>query len=521
MVLGAKIPNPYEISVMRQAFRNLKSAGKFKGNLSQLSEEDLMPTDSYEQYLPSSHDDADQMRADTSLLFFDFPLDYEIVEDGTYYHDPSIPAEEPSFLYAVQPKQRPIRLTARARMELLADLYIPEHDPEFGYRYKSTGGDVDFAATLEQEAMRLVGLPVEPSGKTGLPSTTSRWNPSGSVRIREANTNITSPMPGVKVVFFKFLRVSSAKTKADGTFLFDGGFVNAGFTKEVRYRIKWETDEFDLRDGEYGQAYSGKSGKMQGAWNKVVEPSNSKEYFHANVFRAAHFYWFEQGEVTRPTRKTLTNRKVKMQLFNSNASKNQGEFVYDATTKIRKYLSFFSHNNVGQKIANRDLISVVLHEIAHASHHNKNNKHFDESTNRITESWATFCEWRLTELFYKNLLVKSNGLRTLEEFYFSESANYESSGRQNITKFTTDGQKLITAGYTPYFVDIFDTNKQNSYTDNVNNLFNSAELEILVTNAKDFMSDSFQNEVKNQAIKKAQSAQYSDYLYSFKNNTGY
>lgn len=85
---------------MRQAFKNLKEAGGFKGKLASLTEDDIMPTDSYERYLPYSHDDADMMRADTTLLFFDYPLDYEVVEDGTYYHDPSIPIDQP---YAVQP----------------------------------------------------------------------------------------------------------------------------------------------------------------------------------------------------------------------------------------------------------------------------------------------------------------------------------------------------------------------------------------------------------------------------------
>jgi hypothetical protein len=532
MVLGKQLPNPYEISVMRQAFKNLKASGVFKGKLATLTEEDIMPTDSYEQYLPYSHEDADLMRADTSLLFFDYPLDYEIEEDGTYYHDPAIPADQPSFLYAVQPKMTPITLTARARLEKRAELYIPEHDPEFGYRYKAAGDGVDFAAALELEAMRLVGLPVPKDEKTGGPVTkSSRWYPSGSVRIAEpghsAEKPLLTPMAGVKVVFNSYLRISQAITRADGTFNYSG----PGFLFKVRYRIKWESSEFDLRDGCAWkinligwswegcsrQAYTGKSGSTKDAWNKVFEKTNGKEYFHANVFRTAYFNWFEQTTLERPTRKAKAERKVKFNLFHEKAPRDY-DGQYEAIGPIKGWINLFVNNPEGIRYTAMNLTAIAFHEIAHVSHHQKNRNQFHLVAKRHAESWAVFYEWHLTPLFFGSIRAKHPTTAQLSDFEYNPQG-LGTISRQTSTKITDPGS--ISGGYTPFFVDLLDDYNQGSYEDNVVNLLAPIDLEREVVGQLDFKTSLFQSRIMDIANSKGQSTAYSTYWTTYLQRTGY
>ena len=46
------------------------------------------------------------------------------------------------------------------------------------------------------------------------------------------------------------------------------------------------------------------------------------------------------------------------------------------------------------------LYSVVIHELAHASHYNMSRWHFKNGEEVVKESWATGVEWELTRMIY-------------------------------------------------------------------------------------------------------------------------
>ena len=47
-----------------------------------------------------SSEELDLILQDSTIIWYDIPLDYEIEEYGSYYHDPTIPDSLPTFQYA-------------------------------------------------------------------------------------------------------------------------------------------------------------------------------------------------------------------------------------------------------------------------------------------------------------------------------------------------------------------------------------------------------------------------------------
>jgi hypothetical protein len=83
MVLGSKKQNPYSVSRMTAAWNNLYS----------MQYQRLPTTHLYVRFLPQSFEQMDVLdNLDIELL--PFPLDYEIIEAGDYYHDPAIPEDQ-------------------------------------------------------------------------------------------------------------------------------------------------------------------------------------------------------------------------------------------------------------------------------------------------------------------------------------------------------------------------------------------------------------------------------------------
>ncbi|HAA11016.1 MAG TPA: hypothetical protein DCE41_04680, partial [Cytophagales bacterium] len=81
IVLGKRLNNPYSLKNMRQAARNLSGTQPGGG-----SGEPLKATHLYVRYLPTETAHVQAIRADTALAWFNYPLDYEIVQGGSTYH---------------------------------------------------------------------------------------------------------------------------------------------------------------------------------------------------------------------------------------------------------------------------------------------------------------------------------------------------------------------------------------------------------------------------------------------------
>src|SRR6056297_2899019 len=78
--LGEKLENPYSVENMHRAYNNIKD--KLKSAI------DIDTTHYYVRFLPKTDKKLMELLQDTTLEFYDYPLDVEMEQGGTYYHDP-------------------------------------------------------------------------------------------------------------------------------------------------------------------------------------------------------------------------------------------------------------------------------------------------------------------------------------------------------------------------------------------------------------------------------------------------
>lgn len=140
IVLGKQLGNPYNISNMKQAFKNItkkKVSVRFAMHKTvdqegdtleyiEIPEELIRITHKYIKFIPKNEEELDALKKDSTLVLFDFPLDYEIEEEGDYYHDPNVADSIPTPQYATIKLSQ--KITDTIQYELLSEPYLPEED---------------------------------------------------------------------------------------------------------------------------------------------------------------------------------------------------------------------------------------------------------------------------------------------------------------------------------------------------------------------------------------------------------
>ncbi len=82
-------------------------------------------TDLYIRFLPHSKEEMNLLLDDPTLELFDFPLDHEIIEEGVYYHDPTIPFDAITWLYT---SVKVNDILPEVEKEILEECFIPDEE---------------------------------------------------------------------------------------------------------------------------------------------------------------------------------------------------------------------------------------------------------------------------------------------------------------------------------------------------------------------------------------------------------
>ena len=113
--LGEQLEDPYSVENMTKALRSLYPT---KADVIQLHATNL-----YVRILP--RDDVELKLLDSlGIRMLDHPLDYQILREGDWYHDPSLPENSPTWQYAVIPAD--YKMPEGIRYELLHECYLAE-----------------------------------------------------------------------------------------------------------------------------------------------------------------------------------------------------------------------------------------------------------------------------------------------------------------------------------------------------------------------------------------------------------
>jgi hypothetical protein len=223
--LGKQLENPYTVANMRKALENLRTSdSKWKTNAQEV---EIFTSHLYLQFKPKNEEEEDILQYDSTLILYDYPLDFEIDEPGDFYHDPHIPLDQPTYKYAAVEVDQV--LPDGVESEVLAELYIPVDDSdETSQNTQAKIADLDFAYALEDEALRITGNLAESNQKnkeTTMQAGRSKWRPAGRIRVKDtSNNNEYVGVEGAIVRARRWFTTRKGRVNSAGYFSCDGRF---------------------------------------------------------------------------------------------------------------------------------------------------------------------------------------------------------------------------------------------------------------------------------------------------------
>lgn len=232
VVLGKKLKNAYSVENMQKAYETLKKQNRLKSISS--DEISIKANCLYVRFLPKDSTDLNTLWNDTTLELFDYPLDYEIVEDGYYYQDPNIPEGKPTWQYTVVPIDYEF---PEVEHEIIEECFIPDEDSE-EIKLKSTSYK-NLLASIEYESMKLTDNLTDEEKKDqanlkGWGWLPSKKNPTGYIQVNNTSSGLEGVMR-VKVRTHRIVNISSTYTSENGYYR-----IPRGYRYNVHYALLFE-----------------------------------------------------------------------------------------------------------------------------------------------------------------------------------------------------------------------------------------------------------------------------------------
>lgn len=404
--LGKQLENPYAVNNMQKAWETLTNENS--GGRISSEEIEVRTTHLYIRFKPQNEDELTMLTMDSTLILYEIPLDYEVEEGGSSYHDPEIPLGQPTYQYVAVPVGKEL---PPVEYELLEECYVPEEDTTI---QGMSGGRITELVPIVNELLRKAyeitgNLDNEDDPDNGR---IARWKPAGRITImddpnHDGDVSATNPfnrtieigMEGVTVRARNFIRTLTGQTNAAGYYTCDG----PRFDSKANYSINWERDNFKIRDGWLSQAkYDGP--KRKGDWN--LQLTSGVQHYYATIFRAAFHYYYRPIEgLRRPPENGFTNIQmaIKATYQNEDLGGNDALGTHWNTRRFwGSQIKIFSKSKEPIQ-----LYSTTIHELAHAAHWRWDHQDFRNTNAKVAESWARGVEWVLTRMRYPNYLGRA------------------------------------------------------------------------------------------------------------------
>ena len=366
--LGEQLEDPYSVENMREALAALYPT--------RAGEIPVSTTDLYVRFLPVDEDQYARLLA-LDLQLTDHPVDYRIVREGDYYHDPEVAEDAITWQYAVVPQN--FTFPAGIRYEILDECFISEHDP---VTRADTG--IDWEA-VEREAYVRTGnadlFPETRDGEEGEPS--GPVFPSGRITVEDPDAFGGKPygLSGVMVCCNSFVKFATAYTDRDGYYQ-----LPKKYTATPRYRLVFKNSAgfsigLNLILVPASVSTLGK-GPASGVDAHIDASSDGALFRRAAVNNAAYDYIARCAasdlDIKEPP-KDLRIWIFKDLKCSSSAMLHHGAFV-DSNDLVQRYLggyvsllkAFLPDITIGAGGGEAefvDLYSSTMHEMAHASHY--------------------------------------------------------------------------------------------------------------------------------------------------------
>jgi hypothetical protein len=388
IVLGQKLENPYELEVMQQAYDNLITQNP---SLRESAEKDkLKETHYYIKFNPESEKEYAILTADPALIFYEYPLDYEIKVKGNSYQDPEIPVGKPTYQYcAVEVKKT---LPKGVKYKVLAKLFIPEAgDGQFAKLPNGRITASELSNQLEYEAFRLTKNLDDLKNRNSKNGKIAGYTPAGKITVWDDLKNQVIGMEGVEVRARRWFTTYTGITNAAGDYTCNGSFIN-----DANYSIDWERYNFAIRDGWLsGACYDGP--KQGGNWDLYL--NGGAQMFYARIFRAAYRYYYKDiNGLRRPPENSFWSTQLHIRAYDEeNTSVNGSHCPSCRFLGLGSAIKIYNPSRPSS-----DVFGTVIHELAHAAHWNMNSNGYNNAETILSESWARGVQWSLGNLEYSN-----------------------------------------------------------------------------------------------------------------------
>ncbi len=380
IVLGERLNDPYTVENMQDAVASLYPT---KGRTP------LSPTNIYVRFLPRNNDEYDRL-VTLGVEMIDHPLDYQIVQEGDYYHDPSLAEDTITWQYAVVDAK--FQFPYGIRYEVIDECYIPEKDV-----YTRAGDGIDWAA-VEQEAFRLTGNAalLEPLTRAG----EEPVQPSGRITVLDDRLGEEVGLKGVKVAVNTFVKYAYGYTDSEGYYT-----IPRNYSSKIRYRIVFKNAKgFGLGvDYLLAPASASTLGKnpAEGVTLCIDRDSDRKLFTRAAVNNAAYDYFAMCESRTQPITSPPLN--VRFWLFQKLGSSSAPMLQHGALVDegaIADYLGTYKDLvkmllpdiTLGLRYCSdyASVYATTCHELAHASHFRQaGTGYWNKYIGYVLRSWAS------------------------------------------------------------------------------------------------------------------------------------
>lgn len=357
IVLGERLENPYKTSNVTKALETLYPV---KADRVQVAVTDL-----YVRFLPKSQEEYDMLES-MGITMTDHPLDYEILKEGDWYHDPEVPEGTITWQYAVVPD----------------DFKFPDMEYEIiDECHISSDADVRSDDGIDWEAVERQAYLMTGNADMLMPQTkASKVYPSGRITIvdEEYKDGLPLGVKGVKVSCNSFVKFAHAYTDEEGNYR-----MNKSFSAKLRYRLVFENSKgfdigFNLLLVPASVSTLGRT-SPDGVTMTVTEDSESKLYKRCVVNNAAYDYYSrcasEDLNLIPPPKnlrlwifhRLKPSSAVMMHHGAVIDSDLVSSFLGDFAPLVKIFLPDITLGLHGQDKYS-DIYATVCHELAHASH---------------------------------------------------------------------------------------------------------------------------------------------------------
>ncbi len=472
--IGKKLPNPFTVENMQNAYNQLSR---------QKTETELETNQLYVRFFPETTEDTKSLE-EQGLILWDIPLDVEVEQYGTTYHNPVSPNTTMTWLYTIV---KPDYEFGNIKHEIIDSLFLPNLVSNEQKRTKSLFNEFT-DDDLVSKSLELLGY--ENGEGTGPKRASAKYTPRGFIKVQQ---NINGSVTNVGV---KRVKVRSRWWFDIGTgYTDDNGYFSCNETyrknRDVNIIIIFENEYVDIRGikglnfldvffterKNIGEFENGSLENINYTFNNSTDlNSNNKRFWMAchmlNTIREHHIYCSLEGIQTPPKGLNLwlTNAGKNGYSLSTDAAapmlKQMGNssIILDATKlflvssghpyyaiSLQVLLQYppditynYSGSEAAKNINSDEIAQTLFHELSHASHYSKVGNSFwtsyiayivqhkgygDASKNgsgriAISEAWAEFCGARFAHLRYgDNTSIGNTWVTEIENFipYYTDN----------------------------------------------------------------------------------------------------